>query len=299
MTNRLPPLSTLRVFDAAARHRNFSRAARELHLTHGAVSHQIKALEQHLGIALFTRRTRGVELTRQGELLAAAMRDALDRITTGLDAVRKLQPRALTVSVLPAFATHWLIPRVAGFNQQHPNIDINIRASQTLADFWQDDMDLAVRYGAGEWPGLRAVKLMDEQIFPVCSPGFAGGHLPRSLSALQRTTLLHSPTQPWDEWFGAHGLPADPQPRGMTFSESGLLLRAAIDGLGVALARSILVQPELDAGRLVRPLPQAMPARFAYYVVYPREREPSERLRVFRDWLLSQAGAACVAQASR
>jgi LysR family glycine cleavage system transcriptional activator len=299
MRRRLPPLAALRVFDAAARHQNFSRAAAELHLTHGAVSHQIKALEQDLGIALFTRRTRGVQLTQEGEMLAAAMRDALDRITRGIDAMRAAQPGALTISVLPAFATHWLIPRLADFNERHPDIGINIRANQELADFSRDDVDIAVRYGPGEWSGLHAVKLMDEQIFPVCSPDFAGGRLPCNLSALQQATLLHSPTQPWDEWFIAQGLPAPAMRRGMAFSESGLLLRAAIDGLGVALARSILVQPELDAGRLVRPVPHTVPSRFGYHVVYPLNREPSQRLLVFRDWLLSQAAASCITQPSR
>lgn len=299
MRSRLPPLAALRVFDAAARHQNFSRAAKELHLTHGAVSHQMKALEQDLGIALFRRRTRGVTLTQEGEMLAATMRDALDRITRGIDAIRAVQPRALTISVLPAFATHWLIPRLADFNERHPDIGINIRASQELADFARDDVDVAVRYGSGEWSGLHAVKLMDEQIFPVCSPSFAGGRLPCTLFALQEATLLHSPTQPWDEWFIAQGLPPPAARRGMEFSESGLLLRAAIDGLGIALARSILVQPELDTGRLVRPVPHAVPARFGYYVVYPPDRESSERLLVFRDWLLSQAAASCITRPSR
>jgi LysR family glycine cleavage system transcriptional activator len=288
MAPPLPPLAALRTFETAARHGNFSRAADELHLTHGAISHKIKSLEQTLGVALFRRGRRGVTVTPEGAALAAVMRDALARITRGVEAVRGRPPRALTISVLPGFAAHWLIPRLADFQASHPDIEVNIRAGQELVDFARDGVDLAVRYGPGTWPGMVAARMMSEDVFPVCSPDFADGRLPRTLAALAAAPLLHSQTQPWDEWFRALGETAPDVRRGPGFSEPGLLLRAAADGLGVALARSVLVQPELEAGRLVRPVPFSVPAAFAYYAVYPAAVPMSAQLAALRDWLLAQ-----------
>lgn len=290
-SHRLPPLQALRTFEAAARHGNFSRAGAELHITHGAISHQMKALERELGVTLFHRRSRGVELTDPGRALAATVRDALDRIARGVADLRGRPHRSLTVSVLPAFATHWLIPRLADFNHRHPDIDINIRAGQALIDFATEDVDLAVRYGGGTWPGLRAVQLAHEDVFPVCSPRFNDGRLPRTLGQLAKSRLLHTPLQPWDEWFHVLGMTVAPSRRGMTFSETDLLLRAAIDGLGIALSRRILAQPELDAGRLVRPVKHSVRANRSYFIVYPEGIEPPPRLLIFRDWLLQQARA--------
>jgi len=287
MAERLPSLSALRVFEAASRHGNFSRAAEELHITHGAVSHQIKSLEQELGAALFSRGRRGVVLTPEGTALAAVMRDALERVARGVEAVRGRSPRALTVSVLPAFATHWLIPRLADFQKKHPQVEVNIRAGQELVDFARDQVDLAVRYGPGTWRGLTATLLMGEEVFPVCSPDFAGGRLPRSVEALAQVVLLRSPSQPWEEWFRAVGVAPPPAARrGPSFSEAALLLRAAVDGLGVALARSVLARPDLEAGRLVRPVPQSVPAQYAYYVVHPAGVPVTGALAAFRTWLL-------------
>jgi LysR family transcriptional regulator, glycine cleavage system transcriptional activator len=291
MAPRLPPLHTLRAFEVAARHLNFSRAAAELNLTHGAISHQMKALEQELGVVLFERRSRGVELTERGRQLAASVREGLDRIARGVAELRSHPVRSLTVSVLPAFATHWLIPRLADFNRRHPDIDVNVRASQSLVDFATDDVDLAVRYGDGRWPALVAVQLAHEDVFPVCSPRFAGGRLPRTLAALAKAKLLHTPLQPWDEWFQALASDIVPPRRGMTFSETDLLLRAAIDGLGIALSRRVLAQPELDAGHLVRPVKHSVRAQRSYFIVYPDSMQPSQRLLIFRDWLLAQAQA--------
>ncbi len=291
MTTRLPPLHTLRSFEAAARHLNFSRAGAELHVTHGAISHQMRALERELGMALFARRNRGVELTEPGRQLAGIVRDALDRIARGIAELRESQPRTLTVSVLPAFATHWLIPRLADFSRRHPEIDINLRASQSLVDFAKDGVDLAVRYGGGQWPGVTAVQLAQEDVFPVCSPHFNGGRLPRTLAQLAAAPLLHSPLQPWEPWFRALGADVRPSRRGLSFSETDLLLRAAIDGLGIALSRRLLAQPDLDAGLLVRPVQHSVRADRSYYIVYPGAAEPPPRLLVFRDWLLQQAQA--------
>jgi LysR family glycine cleavage system transcriptional activator len=289
MTDRLPPLAALRTFEAAARHLNFSRAAQELHITHGAVSHQMRALERELQVTLFHRRSRGVALTEPGRVLAEVMRDALSRIAHGIGDIRQRPHRALTVSVLPAFATHWLIPRLADFSRRHPDIDINVRAGQALVDFATEDVDLAVRYGSGGWPGLSATQLAHEDVFPVCSPRFNDGQLPRTLAELAQARLLHTPLQSWHEWFADLGIDAPLNQRGMTFSETNVLLSAAIDGLGIALSRRILAQPELDAGRLVRPVPHSVRANRSYFIVWPSGIEPSPRLLIFRDWLLEQA----------
>jgi LysR family transcriptional regulator, glycine cleavage system transcriptional activator len=291
MTPHLPPLHTLRAFEVAARLLNFSRAAAELNLTHGAISHQMKALERELGVTLFERRSRGVALTEPGRQLAAAVREGLDRIARGVAGLRVHPARSLTVSVLPAFATHWLIPRLADFSRRHPDIDINVRAGQALADFATDEVDLAVRYGDGHWPNVVAVQLAHEDVFAVCSPRFADGRLPGSLAELATATLLHTPLQPWEEWFRALGVGFVPSRRAMTFSETDLLLRAAIDGLGIALSRRMLAQPDLDAGQLVRPVQFSVRAQRSYYIVYPDHIEPPLRLLTFRDWLLEQAQA--------
>lgn len=287
MSVRLPPLPALRAFESAARHGNFSRAAEELHLTHSAISHQMKSLERTLGVALFRRGRRGVSLTQQGAAFAVVMHDALDRIARGVAALRG--PRAVTISVLPAFATHWLIPRLADFQARHPEIDVNIRANQQLVDFTQDDVDLAVRYGPGTWPGLTATRLLGERVFAVCSPDFAAARRPRNLAELAAATLLHSPTEPWEPWFRALGANPPTRRRGPSFSETGLVLRAAIDGLGIALTRSVLVQPELEAGRLVRVLPHSVPAAFAYYLVRPENAEINANLAALCEWLQEQA----------
>jgi LysR family transcriptional regulator, glycine cleavage system transcriptional activator len=289
MTSRLPPLHAFRTFEAAARHGNFTRAAAELHITHGAISHQMKALEHELGVALFRRRGRGVQLTEPGRDLAATVRDALDRIERGVEQLRGRTHRALTISVLPAFATHWLIPRLTDFNSRHPDIDINVRASPVLSDFALEDVDLAVRYGGGKWPGVQAIQLAHEDVFPVCSPRFNDGRLPATLAELAQAKLLHTPLQPWDEWFAALGVTVIQERRSMTFTETDILLRAAINGLGIALSRRLLAQPELDAGRLVRPVPQSVRANRSYFIVYPDTKEPAPRLVLFRDWLLEQA----------
>ena len=289
MSVPLPPLPALRVFESAARHGNFSRAADELHLTHGAISHQVKSLEQSLGVILFRRGRRGVSLTQQGAAFAGVMHDALDRIARGVAALRGA--RALTISVLPAFATHWLIPRLADFQARNPEIDVNIRANQQLVDLLQDDVDLAVRYGPGTWPGLTAAKLLSEHVFAVCSPHFAAARLPRNLTELAAAPLLHTPMQPWEPWFRALGANPPTRRRGPSFSEASLVLRAASDGLGIALARSVLVQPELDAGRLVRVLAYTVPADFAYYLVRPENAEISPNLAAFCEWLQTQAAA--------
>lgn len=292
MPTRLPPLSTLRAFETAARHLNFSRAADELSITHSAVSHQIKALEEHLGVTLFRRTGRAMLLTGEGQRFYTHVREAFARLKRG---VAELKPEArrvtLTVSVLPGFAARWLVPRLPEFYRRHPELDVNLRATTGLTDFQREDVDLAVRFGPGSWPGLAAEKLLDEEIFPVCSPRYRGGRLPHTPQELLRCTLLHHVFEPWEEWFRAVGMEHVAIPPGPGFSESNLLLKAAAEGQGVALALGVLVQAELKSGELVQCHP-SLKARYAYYLVHPQQGPIPPKTVAFKSWIKAATESA-------
>src|SRR5260221_660210 len=207
MPGNLPPLETFRFFEAAARHLNFTHAAEEMHITHGAVSQRIKRLEQHLGASLFRRSGRGVLLTDERRRLLERVRTATSEIAEGVEAIRSGdRDRILTISMLPGFAASWLLPRLAEFIERHPDIEVNIRATLSLTDFIRDGVDMAVRFGPGAWRGLISIKLYDEELVPVCSPAFRGGRLPRVPGDLLKMPLLHDERQPWSIWFKAVGL---------------------------------------------------------------------------------------------
>ncbi len=207
MPRNLPPLETFRFFEAAARHLNFTHAAGEMHVTHGAVSQRIKRLEEDLGTPLFRRSGRGMLLTDEGRRLLERVRAAIGEITEGVEAIRSSnRDRILTVSMVPGFATYWLLPRLAEFIERHPDIEVNIRPTLSLTDFTRDDVDMAVRFGPGAWPGLISIKLYDEELVPVCSPAFRRRRLPRAPGDLLKMPLLHDERQPWSIWFKAVGL---------------------------------------------------------------------------------------------
>jgi LysR family transcriptional regulator, glycine cleavage system transcriptional activator len=287
-------MHALRAFEAAARHLSFSRAAEELHLTHGAVSHALRAMEAELGTALFRRRGNTMLLTDAGQLLAAHVRDALARLARGLEEVRVASETGrpvLTVSVLPAFAARWLLPRLTGFYALHPEIDVVLRATPALADFVRENVDLAIRYGPGQWPGLEAEKLLDEAIFPVCSPGFLGRHALREPADLLGVTLLRDLRQPWQGWFRLVGLVAEEPVHGPAFNDAGLLLQSAAAGHGVALARANLAREDMADGRLVRLFADGARAEYAYYLVRPAGRTPTPKVAAFATWLRDQVAA--------
>jgi len=284
-----PPLETFRFFEAAARHLNFTHAAAEMNVTHGAVSQRIKRLEEHLGMSLFRRSGRRMLLTAEGRLLLERVRNAMGEIAQGVEAIRSGRgDRILTVSVVPGFATYWLLPRLAGFIERHPDIEVNLRVSFSLANFESDGVDMAVRFGSGKWPGLKSIKLYDEELVTVCSPAFRGGRLPRTPDELLKTPLLHDERQPWSLWFDAVGLDYRGAGRGQRFEEHSLLLAAAIGGLGVALARASFVKGDLESGRLVELFPQRVRAKTSCYIVYPRGSESLEKVQAFQEWLLGQ-----------
>ena len=287
MSRHLPPLSTLRVFEAAARLESFSRAADEISVTHGAVSHQIRSLEHALGTALFLRNGRRVALTSAGRHFAERVRAALQDIAEAAQFVRRSEgDRAVSVSMLPSFAARWLMPRLGRFMQRHPSVAVNIHTSITLVDFRRDDVDMAIRIGSGHWPDLEAHKFMDEEFFPVASPRFNRGRLPRHPAELGKFQLMRSSDEPWAPWFRAAGVRLK-EPQSMVFTDSNLLLQAAIDGRGIALARKSIAEADVRAGRLVRLFKLAVPAQGASYIVWPKGRL-SANATLFRDWLLEE-----------
>jgi LysR family transcriptional regulator, glycine cleavage system transcriptional activator len=283
---QLPPLQTIRAFEAAARLASFARAADELAVTASAVSHHMKGLEQRLHAKLFVRAGRGVALTETGQALHAKLALGLALIEQAFaEAHERKRWRTLTVSVLPAFASRWLIPRLDGFQREHPGIDVNLRATQEVVDLVRDGVDVAIRYGPGGWPGLTQLKLRDEALFPVCSPGFNGGRLPSSPRELAKLRLLRHSRQPWTPWFRAAGLKLAEPARGMSFNEAGGLLQAAAEGHGIALARATMVEDDLRAGRLLRLFDVAVTDRYAWYAVWREGSDRTAEVTTFTDWL--------------
>jgi LysR family glycine cleavage system transcriptional activator len=277
----------LRAFEAAARLESFSRAADEIRVTHGAVSHHVKTLEGYLGMALFVRHGRRVSLTNDGRILADRVRAALRDIGAAVDFLRRGErDNRLTVSMLPSFAARWLLPRLGRFIAKHPAITVNVHASLALADFERDEVDMAIRFGRGDWPDVDTDRFMDDEFFPVASPRFNRGRLPVRPSELAKLRLLTSDGEPWTPWFRAAGVKLD-EPSGPNFNDSGLAVQAAIDGRGITLARRSIADADLAAGTLVRLFDVAIPASGATYLVWPRGK-PSAKVTVFREWLLEE-----------
>ncbi len=280
---RLPSLQTLRALDAAARHGSYSRAADEMGLTHGAVSHRIRALEADLGTALFRRDGNGMAATADAQRLLVTVRQALELLDTAFATARPAHAQVL-VSLLPSFASRWLMPRVGAFRAANPDIDLRFDARLELARLGPGGADCAVRYGVGGWPDMRCQRLAGERLFPVCAPTYRDRLGLRQPADLARATLLHHDRQLWLPWLRAAGLDWPEPTGGAIFSDTGLLLDAAVAGEGVALARALLVAGDLAHGRLVRLFPHEVADRYAYYLVQPvaAARDPVDR---FVHWL--------------
>ncbi|MDP6688105.1 MAG: transcriptional regulator GcvA [Alphaproteobacteria bacterium] len=291
---RLPPLNALRAFEAAARQLSFTRAGAELHVTQAAISHQVKALEQWLGLVLFRRRGRAIVLTENGQTYLAAVREGLDLLAAATDRLTQRQDSGiLTVSTMASFAAAWLVPRLGRFRALHPDIDVRLSASDEIVDFARDDVDLAIRYGDGHWPGVEVVPLMTEDLFPVCSPALLlGPHPLRRPEDLRHHTLLHDDMrETWRLWLLAAGVEGVDPDRGPGYNLSTLVIDAAVDAQGVALARSALIGDHLSSGRLVKPFDVRLPAEFAYYLVHPARALDHPKVRAFRDWVLMEVEA--------
>jgi LysR family glycine cleavage system transcriptional activator len=289
---RLPPLSALRAFDAVARLGSLTRAAETLHLTHGAISHQIKSLEGELGAALLERVGRGVRLTSHGERFAVHVRAALDRLAAGVQEVRAhAHTRRLRVSVVPSFAARWLLPRMARFIAAHPAIDLEVSATHVLVDFQRDEVDVGIRHGMGDWPGVVAEPLFGETWFPVCSPRLARGRLPRRPADLARYVLLRGEGEPWQRWFAAAGLDWPEPTRGPLFNDSAHMMQAAAEGHGIALARESLLGNDLATGALVRLFDIAVPAPMRFFLVHAPGTANAPKVEAFRAWLQAELAA--------
>src|ERR1700726_1230992 len=295
MSARLPSLNGLRAFEAAARHLSFTVAASELNVTQTAISHQIKRLEQELGIRLFVRQNRALTLTPEARDYLPGVRAAFNDLRLATDRLlRKDNDHVLTVSTLASLAAKWLLPRLSAFQEQHPGIDVRITTSSSLVDFKSGDVDAAIRYGRGQWPGLRADWLMADQLFPVCSPALLAADKPlRRPEDLANWTLLHSSggyDDDWRLWLTAAGLPANisRQP-GVSFDLIFVTVQAAIDGFGVAMGRTSYVEADIAKGRLVVPFKITLPADAGFYLVSPEAKADSPKLRAFRQWLVASA----------
>ncbi len=285
---RMPAFPALRAFEAAARHENFSRAADELHLTHGAISHQVRALEDELGVPLFVRNGRHVKITPDGRKFAQSLTKAFADIVQAADAVRPRQGcRRLSISSIPSFAARWLAPRLGQFIERHPDIEVLLQASGQLQDLEREAIDVGIRFGRGRYPGLVVQHLMGDIYYPVVSPSYRGGDLPRTPRDLAQATLLRS-NEPWLPWFRAAGLDLAEPSGGVMYEDLSMLIRSAVDGDGVALVRHVVAMQEIGSGQLVRLFDIATPSADEYYFVSPPATAAQPHVEAFRAWLLGE-----------
>ena len=303
MLRHIPGLQSLKAFDASARHLNFTRAATELNVTPAAVSHQIKELEEAIGVPLFQRTSRHMQLTRQGQVLKPAIADALEGITRALQKLRQVEnPTQVRVTVSPSLAAKWLVPRLDRFLESVPGADVRIDVSSEPLDFDREDIDVAIRFGDGSYPGLVVEKLFHDTLFPVCSPELLKGTKKlREPKDLLQFTLIHLDWEAqgavwpnWRMWMLAAGVKDFNDTRGLHFSQTSLALQAAIDGNGVALGDSTLVGDDLASGRLVKPFELSLrsPAQFAYHLITRRDTAERPMTKAFRNWIIAEAAAS-------
>ena len=292
MPRRLPPLNALRAFEAAARHESFTRAAEELCVTQGAVSHQVKALEAELGVKLFNRERQRLVITGAGRDYLTVVRDALDRIAVGTERLMQRQSSGvLTVSTSPDFAAKWLVHRLGRFAEAHPEIDLRISATMHHVDFAREDVDLAVRHGDGNWPGLDVMRLSPEQLFAVCSPKLVAGRqrLAKPADVLKFPLLHLDDRKAWAKWLEAAGIDHAELSSGPVMNRASMVLDAAVDGQGIALSRTTLAAWDLISGRLVRPFTDASRLSRTYWIVCPKATSQLPKIAIFRDWLVAEA----------
>ncbi len=291
MARRLPPLNGLKAFEAAARSESFTRAAEELNVTQGAVSHQVKALEDTLGVKLFHRERQRLILTEAGRNYLAVVRDALDRIAVGTERLLQRQESGvLTVSTSPDFAAKWLVNRLSRFAEKHPDVDLRVAATTQYVDFARDDVDIAIRHGDGNWPGLDVERIYSERLFPVCSPKLVVGRnrITKAADLLKFPLLRLEDAKNWTRLFKAAGVKATVGP-GPVLNRASILIDAAIDGQGIALARTALAAWDLINGRLVRPVDVSLRVANTYWIVCPKAVSNIPKIAIFRNWVVAEA----------
>lgn len=304
--DRLPPLNAVRAFESAARHLSFTKAAEELQVTPGAISQQIRLLEEYVGTTMFRRTGRSVLLTDAGQAALPILREAFEKLSEATRIMKEPQRKGkVMISVAPSLAVKWLAPRLDRFQIGHPDIDVWMSSDMNLVEFSGGQADMAIRYGGGNYDGLQAEKLMDETVLPVCSPELLKGSYPiKTPKDLLKHTLLHDmspdhdPSCPdWVSWLTARGV-AIPQSektgsgslRGPRFNQGSLAIEAAAAGRGVALAKRAIAEADLASGRLIAPFADgSVQIDFSYWIVWPRGRTQSEELQTFKKWLRSEA----------
>ena len=294
MRPRLPPLNAVKVFEAAARHESFTRAAEELCVTQGAVSHQVKALEAELAVKLFNRERQRLIITEAGRDYLAVVRDALDRIAIGTERLLQRQNAGvLTVSTSLDFAAKWLVHRLGHFAEALTGIDLRVSASLHHVDFAREEVDLAVRHGDGNWPGLDAVRLSPEQLFAVCSPKLLSGRRRLTKPAdLLKFPLIHLDSRAdWNNWLRESGVEEAGATHGPVLNRASMVIDAAINGQGIALARTTLAARDLITGHLLRPFPLALPLSKTYWIICPKATANRPKIVTFRNWLLAEAAS--------
>ena len=314
MAYRLPPLPVLRAFEAAARHLSFKRAAEELHVTPAAVSQQIKALEDYLGVPLFRRLTRALELTEYAVAMLPKVREGFDCLAAAIDSTRHQESGSLTITAPPSFATHWLVPRLPRFAGAHPEIVLRLSSSrdsvdrrgetalfdEALIDPRTDASTIAIRYGTGSYPGYCVDRILSTRYVVVCAPALlAGDRRVRGPHDLADQVLIHDETidddeRPslWQEWLQTAGVSEIDAGRGPRYSNAVLAVEAALAGQGFTLVPDILVAADIAAGRLVKPFDIALPSPYAYFMVTAEAVARRAAVAAFRRWLLDEAASA-------
>ncbi len=291
MARRLPPLNGLKAFEAAARSESFTRAAEELNVTQGAISHQVKALEVTLGLKLFHRERQRLILTGAGRDYLTVIRDALDQIAVGTERLLQRQESGvLTVSTSPDFAAKWLVNRLSRFAEKYPDVDLRVSATTHYVDFARDDVDIAIRHDDGKWPGLDVQRLYSERLFPVCSPKLVAGRnrITKVADLLKFPLLRLEDAKNWTRLLEAAGVKATVRP-GPVLNRASMLIDAAIDGQGIALARTALAAWDLINGRLVRPVDVSLRMANTYWIVCPKALSNVPKIATFRSWVLAEA----------
>lgn len=300
MAQPLPPLNALRAFEVAARQGSFARAAEELEVTPAAVSHQVKRLEDYLGLRLFRRLARGLALTEPGEQILPEVSAAFRGLASCTDALRSSAAnRTVTVTVAPSLASRWLVPRIEHFRRRHAGFELRVDARHEIVDLRRDDVDVALRYGPGDYAGLHVERLPERSVFPVCSPSLLEQGPPlRSLADLAGHTLIHVEWRhtrrlvpDWESWLASVGAPPIDTTAGPRFGQQSMAVEAALAGWGIALADDLIAGNDLAAGSLVRPLAEAVPQAFGYHLVCSPERADTARVRAFREWIMAELEA--------
>ncbi|HXP76243.1 MAG TPA: transcriptional regulator GcvA [Stellaceae bacterium] len=289
------PLNGLKAFEAAARHLSFTRAADELHVTQAAVSHQVKTLELRLGVKLFRRLPKSLRLTDEGQALLPELRDAFERMARAIHRVTSAQgASALSVSTLMTFALTWLVGRLPRFQARHPEIEVRLNTTGRMVDFAREDVDVAVRYGDGNWPGLHVEKMFEDELTPLCGRAYKDRLC--APEGLRDVPLMDaSPPEPasvgeWRTWFKAAGIAHLPITRGAQFDSTKIAAQAAIDGMGVAIGSPYLFAEDIAAGRLFQPFPLTVRNGKAYWLVCGEGTAARPKIKSFRDWIFSELG---------